>query len=86
MIILKPSNFDSKKLLLDAVRTKFGGTVRTHHATKDNNIRGLCDCLIREFRSRVPETVRTGYIAEHLGYQSLPNIENYWYLGEEVKL
>ena len=86
MIILKPSNFGSKKLLLDAVRTKFGGTVRTHPTTKNVDIKGLWDCLEREFRTRVPETARTGYIAEYLGYQSLPNIENYWYLGEEVKL
>ena len=65
-------------------RTKFGGEVRTDDSTKNNHIEGLCECLVHEFRNRVPETVRTGYIAEYLGYQSLPNIENYWYLGEEV--
>ena len=84
IIILKCSDFDSKKLLLDAVRTKFGGEVRTDDSTTNSHIEGLWECLEGEFRTRVPETVRTGYIAEHLGYQSLPNIENYWYLEEEV--
>ena len=80
MIILRPSDFDSKKSLLDVVRTKFRGGCSIIVPSNDGDVQKLGDCLEEE---HVPNR-RHAFITKHLGYQKIENVSNYWYLGEEV--
>ncbi|CAB4006089.1 Hypothetical predicted protein, partial [Paramuricea clavata] len=85
-ILLKAGDFDTSASLLHAVRSKFrDGAMYLDPVATSQDVNCLRQCLVKEYRQVYPGSRRIGYIAEHLGYQNIPN-SNYWYLGEELHI
>ena len=86
-IVLRELDFRSPKSLLDAVTAKCVGVLVNVIQPKlgKADTMTLLNLLKEEF-SALPAPRRTGHFGTHLGYQNIPNITSYWYLGDEVML
>lgn len=79
LISLKGSDFDTKKLLLDAVRRGFPGSVSFAPGVKNEHISAFWHWLVGQYDPA--EGIKL-YGTTHFGYHP----DNYWVLSEEVHL
>ena len=81
LICLKGSDFDSKRSLLEAIRSGFpGGSVTFAPGIKNEQVSAFWRWLVSQYEPRSGVKV---YNTDHLGVQVK---DNYWILGGEVRL